>query len=214
MRRVGVVVAVLIVAIVAGLLVGRRGAGGPAPADAVAAHDGGSPAGGPAKPDLGAARAAAVRAVSLTGRVVRAGLISRRDLILSVSTAGFGPRLADETSQAVDAMLLELGERDVDTAMLAVVEQPVTATAETNGGGVRVRVWSVLVVAAPGAGPARQVWRTVTLEMVDVDARWLVNGWSSTPGPTPAPAPETRFDDASVLIGPLGWNDTAANGPG
>lgn len=166
------------------------------------------------EPDVAAARAAAMRAVSLTGQVVRAGLISRRDLILSLSTPGFGPTLANETSQAVDRMLLELGERDVDTGKLAVVEQPVTATSETNGGGVRVRVWSVLVVAAPGAGPGRQVWRTVTLDMVNIGARWLVDGWYSTPGPTPAPAPEAGFDDASVLIGPLSWSNAVANGAG
>jgi hypothetical protein len=151
------------------------------------------------------AQAAAVRAVSLTGEVVRAGLISRRDLILSLSTGRFGPTLADDTSQAVDAMLLQLGEQGVDTSTLAVVEQPLTAVAEATGGGVRVRVWSVLVVAAPGTGPGRQVWRTITVDMADVAGRWLVDGWTSTPGPTPAPAPEATFDDAAVLAGPLGW---------
>ena len=60
------------------------------------------------------ARRAAIRAVAMTGEVVRAGFISRRELIESFTTPGFGPTLAASTSEAVTAMLLELGERDAD----------------------------------------------------------------------------------------------------
>ena len=71
-----------------------------------------------------------------------------------------------------------------------MIEQPITATVEATATGAQVRVWSVLVVAAPGVGPGRQVWRTVTLDMVDAGGRWLVDGWTSTPGPSPAPPAE------------------------
>lgn len=146
----------------------------------------------------------------MTDEVVKAGFISRRELINSFTTSGYGSRLADETSQAVTAMLLELGERNADPSKMAVLEQPLTATAERTSTGARVIVWSVLVVAVPGVGPGRQVWRTVTLDMVDVDGRWLVNGWLSTPGPTPAPAAEAAFDDATVVAGAVGWEPAAA----
>ena len=76
--------------------------------------------------------------------------------------------------------------------------------------GARVRVWSVLVVAAPGVGPGRQVWRTVTLDMVEAGGRWLVDGWASTPGPTPAPPAEGAFDDAAAFVEPLGWPPASA----
>jgi hypothetical protein len=66
-------------------------------------------------------------------------------------------------------------------------------------------VWSVLVVAVPGLGPGRQVWRTVTLDMVDVDGRWLVDGWVSEPGPTPGLAVEVALDDATAVAVPLAW---------
>jgi hypothetical protein len=152
------------------------------------------------------ARRAAVAVVARTGEVVSAGFFSRRELIGSFTTAEFGPVLADETSRSVNAMLVELGSRDVDPSTLAVREQPLTATAEpADGGRVRVRVWSVLVVAAPGTGPPRQLWRTVILKMAVRDGVWLVDGWVSSPGPTPALAAEGVVDAAEAVAVPLGW---------
>jgi hypothetical protein len=225
MRRVLLLFGALAVAAAVGVLVARSRSGGDGstrtdssarPAVPMARDDPGPVAGdGTLGADLAAARSSAIRAVALTGDVVRAGFISRRVLIASFTTPVFGPTLADKTSQGVDAMLLELGERDVDTSKLAVVEQPLTATAETTTAGVRVRVWSVLVIAAPGAGPGRQVWRTVTVDMVDMAGRWLVDGWSSTPGPTPTPPAAGSFDDASAFVEPLAWPAaTAATGEG
>ena len=75
---------------------------------------------------------AAVAAVALTDDVARAGFISRRELIESFTTPSYGPTLADETSAAVTAMLLDLGERDVNPADLHVVEQPISARAEVT----------------------------------------------------------------------------------
>jgi hypothetical protein len=211
MRRIALVLAALAAVVVVGVLVARAAGGrttgaasGPvAPVAAATAMS---------EPDVIGARAAAIHAVSLTGDVVRAGLISRRVLIESFSTPTFGPVLADRTSATVDAMLLELGERDVDTAQLQAREQPLSATAEATGDAVGVRVWSVLVVVAPGAGPGRQLWRTVTLDMVNSGGRWLVDGWSSTPGPTPTPLPESSFDDAATLAGPLAWPPVVPTG--
>ena len=86
-----------------------------------------------------------------------------------------------------------------------MLEQPITATVEATSTGAQVRVWSVLVVAAPGVGPGRQVWRTVTLDMVEAGGRWLVDGWASTPGPSPAPPAEGAYDDAAAFVEPLSW---------
>ena len=154
---------------------------------------------------LDGARLAAIAVVARTGEVVAAGFISRRELIESFTTPEFGPALVDETSRAVNAMLVELGSRDLDSSQLKVREQPITATVFSAGDRSRVQVWSVLIVAAPGTGPGRQVWRTVTLEMVDRDGVWLVDGWTSTPGPTPAPPAEGVVDAAEAIAVPLGW---------
>jgi hypothetical protein len=154
---------------------------------------------------LDGARLAAIAVVARTGEVVAAGFISRRELIESFTTPEFGPVLVDETSRAVNAMLVELGGRDVDGSQLMVREQPITAAVSAVGDRARVQVWSVLIVAVPGTGPGRQVWRTVTLEMVQRDAVWLVDGWTSTPGPTPAPPAEGVVDAAEAIAVPLGW---------
>jgi hypothetical protein len=209
MRRMAVLAVALVVVATVGVLL-TRGQGDSAStpfatptslltmagADVAAVHRG---------RDLEPARRAAIRAVAMTGAVVRAGFISRRGLIESFTTPDFGPTLAASTSEAVTATLLELGQRDADVSTLAVLEQPITATVEATSAGAQVRVWSVLVVAAPRVGPGRQVWRTVTLDMVEAGERWLVDGWRSTPGPSPAPPAEGAYDDAAAFVAPLSW---------
>ena len=171
-----------------------------------AADDGGQIASPPAVVAVGEAQAAAVEVVGRTGEVVAAGFISRRELIETFTTPEFGPTLTDETGRAIDAMLIELGSHDVDVSEMLVSERPLTATSAVVDGGVRVQVWSVLIIAAPGTGPGRQVWRTVTLDMVERDGVWLVDGWQSTPGPTPAPAPESQVDSAELVAERLAWD--------
>jgi hypothetical protein len=149
--------------------------------------------------DLVKARDAAVAAVAQTDEVVAAGFISRRDLIAGFATPSFAPLLADRTAEPVNALLGELGKRDADLSRVRLLEQPLTATAHTVDNGIRVEVWSLMVIAAPGFGPARQVWHTVTLQMVSDHGRWLVDGWDSRLGPTPALAPESRLDAAEVV---------------
>lgn len=170
-----------------------------------------SPSDAAAPKDLIAeARRAAVVVVGRTGEVVAAGFISRRELIETFTTASFGPTFAEETGRAIDAMLIELGSREVDPADLVVREQPITATASATADGVEVRVWSVLIIAAPGTGPGRQVWRTVTLDMVQRDGVWLVDGWVSSPGPTPSPPAEGIVDSAEAVAVPLLWTPVGA----
>jgi hypothetical protein len=157
-----------------------------------------------AEVDVAGARRAAIAAVALTDDVVTAGFISRRDLITGFTTPTFGPELADATSDQVNALLVELGDRNADPTALVALEQPLTATATATSSGVRVEVWSVLIVSVPGTGPARQAWRTVTVDMVDVDGRWLVGSWASTPGPTPALPAEVGLDSSETVAGRMG----------
>jgi hypothetical protein len=157
------------------------------------------------------AQRAAADVVSRTGEVVAAGFISRRELVETFTTPSFGPTFADETGRAIDAMLVELGSRQADAANVVVREQPITSTAvATTNGVVVVRVWSVLIVAAPGAGPGRQVWRTVTLDMEQRNGVWLVDGWASSHGPTPSPPAEGFIDSAETVAVPLSWDPIGA----
>jgi hypothetical protein len=154
-----------------------------------------------AEVDVAGARRAAIAAVALTDDVVTAGFISRRDLIASFTTLMFGSKLADTTSDQVNALLVQLGDRNADPTRLVALEQPLTATATATSSGVRVEVWSVLIVSVPGTGPARQAWRTVTVDMADINGRWLVDSWTSTPGPTPALPAEVALDSADMVAG-------------
>ena len=209
MRRVAVLAVALVVVATVGVLLSRgRGDGASTPTmttSSLPADESADSAAIERRHNVEPARRAALHAVAMTGEVVRAGFISRRELIESFTTPRFGPALAASTSEAVTATLLELGERDADVSTLAVFEQPITATVEATPNGAQVRVWSVLVVAAPGVGPGRQAWRTVTLDMVEVGGRWLVDGWTSTPGPSPAPPAEGAYDDAAAFVQPLSW---------
>ena len=198
-----------------GAIVARAGGDDTGSDGNTAASIAGSPASSPSPtgPNIDAAptdlideaRRAAVVVVGRTGEVVAAGFISRRELIETFTTASFGPTFAEETGRAIDATLIELSSREVDLADLVVREQPITSTASATADGVEVRVWSVLIIAAPGTGPGRQVWRTVTLDMVQRDGVWLVDGWASSPGPTPSPPAEGIVDSAEAVAVPLSW---------
>ena len=155
--------------------------------------------------DHTAAEAAALEIVRSIDEVARAGFISRRELVESFTTDGFGPEFASETGQQVDTLLMELGARGVDDAALVIHEQPITVTSVDSADGVQVETWSVMIVAVTDLGPARQVWRTITLDMVDVDGVWLLDGWESEIGPTPAPPAEGLIDTADSVTDVLAW---------
>lgn len=158
-------------------------------------------------------RSAAIAAVAMTDDVFRAGFISRRELIETFATDDFGSDLADQTSQQVTNLLLQLGERDVLPTEVSLVEQPLTAVVLNETPiAASVEVWSVLVVAAEGAGPARQVWRTVTLDLDLVEGRWLVDAWTSSLGPTPALAPEADLSGIGDVQLVLNWPQVAEAG--
>ena len=214
-RSIAVVGAALATVMLVGAIVARAGGSDTGPDDndsaRVAEPSSSSPSvsgpGTPAAPNVSVdeAQRAAIKVVGRTGEAVAAGFISRRELIETFTTPSFGPTFADETGRAIDAMLIELGSRQVDLGDLVVREQPITATASVTADGVQVRVWSVLIIAAPGTGPGRQVWRTVTLDMVQHDRVWLVDGWASSPGPTPSPPAEGIVDSAETVAVPLSW---------
>ena len=208
MRRAGIAIGVLLVLLVVGLIVSPFSAAEPEtprPGRSVApgsVHQAGEAVGEDPNPP----EAAAVAAVAMTGEVATAGFISRRELIESFSTPRFGPQLADRTSEQMTALLLEMSERDANPADLRVFEQPLRVHVEDAGlTTATVEVWSVLVVAPPGAATARVMWRTVTVELVLVEQRWLVDGWESIPGPTPMVGSETVISSAADIAEVLSW---------
>lgn len=166
----------------------------------------------PAIDALEAARSVAVHAVSMTGPVAAAGFTSRADLIASFATSDFAPVLLDRTNEQMRELAREFVGQGVELSSLRAVETPLTASAVATDAGVTVTVWSVLVVAVTAEGPARQMWRTVTLDLIDTGVGWRVAAWASAPGPTPLPSTDATFDDARAFGAPLSW--AAATGGG
>lgn len=171
----------------------------------------GVPVGWPAGPD--GARAAAVSAVGLTGEIVRAGFISRGDMIDVLASAGFASDLAIATERQLADLTEALGEAEVLPPLISWTEVPLTArVVDDSDGAVTVELWSVVVVASPEVGVPRQAWRTVTLEMVWEDRDWKVDAWDVEPGPTPALAAAAAVSSGRDVVAVADWPD--ATGPG
>lgn len=142
---------------------------------------------------------AAARAVAMTGEVLRAGLTTRGDLISTFATPEFAPELLAQTNTQLRRMTADFVKRGISAEDLQVVETPITVDATPGEGYVVAWVWSVTVMTAPGMGTARQIWRTVQLELVREHDQWLVNDWLVTAGPTPVPDPSATFDPAKAF---------------
>src|SRR3954469_4712218 len=107
MRRIAVLAVALVVVATVGVLLTRgRGDGASPPKPTTSSSvvaEGAESAAAERGRDVEPARRAAIQAVAMTGDVVRAGFISRRELIESFTTPDFGPTLAASTSEALTA---------------------------------------------------------------------------------------------------------------
>ena len=201
MRRVIVVGATVLVAAAAiGLrtcaAAGREAAPPASPSTAAESADE-RPATGPRTEQLGVpvgwsrdvtgARAAAVSAVSLTGELARAGFITRSDMIRVLASRRYGSTLADLSAAQLDAFMDDLAGEGLTPSQLLLQELPLTAVVESaTANSATVQVWALLVAGGERLGAPRQLWRTVTVELVWEEGDWQVDGWKVRPGPTPA----------------------------
>lgn len=207
MKRAAIVVVALASIAVVGIVLARSG-GGLSDASAAGSVSVVEPNVATSVAVLPSPETAAASAVALTGDVVSAGLISRRELIESFTTPSFGSELADITSGQLTSMRLALTGSGRSDTVLSVAEFPLRSrTIANQGNRATVEVWSVLVVAATGEPVARQAWRTVTLDLDFVDGRWLVDGWSSVDGPTPAGSPDGAIAPGAEVADRLQWSE-------
>lgn len=157
--------------------------------------------------DGAAAVESALDAVRFSGEVARAGFISRRDLIGRIATDRFAPVLSAESASELAGVERELSEVGVVVADLVWEEIPLRVSSTVaSPDRVHVEVWSVLIFGVPGFGAPRQAWRTSWLEMARVEERWLVDGWTSTEGPTPALAPSALVSELGSVEQVLAWD--------
>lgn len=207
MKRVAVTVSMLGAVALVGVVLIRGGDDGPA-TRAVGLAPVGDAVVAPLPAQTPSPEEAAAAAVAMTGDVVTAGLISRRELIESFTTPEFGSEFADVTSEQVTEMELSMTETGRSPAGLLVEEFPLLArTASREGTTATVEVWSVIVVTSADEPVARQAWRTVTLDLELFERRWLVDGWESVEGPAPAAAAEGAIASGADIAGVLAWDE-------
>lgn len=156
--------------------------------------------------DATGARSAAVSAVSLTGELARAGFITRSDMIRILASRRYGPTLADLSAAQLDAFIDDLAGEGLTPAQLLLQELPLTAVVESaSADAATVQVWALLVAGGDGLGSPRQLWRTVTVEVVWEDGDWKVDGWTVRPGPTPALATNAPVASLAELREVTAW---------
>ncbi len=68
-----------------------------------------------------------------------------------------------------------------------------------------MQVWALLVAGGDRLGSPRQLWRTVTVELVWEDGDWKVDGWTVRPGPTPALATNAPVASLAELREVTAW---------
>lgn len=208
MKRLVIVVSALLAVVAVGIALTTSGDDGSSDAEVVSVPAAAGRHIEPVRSEVPSPERAAAAAVAMTGDVVTSGLITRRELIESFTTLTFGGELADLTSEQVTSMQLQLTGSGRSVSSLSVAEFPlrVRAVAVANSSAT-VEVWSVLVIASAGDPVARQAWRTVTVDLELVDDRWLVDGWASIDGPTPAGSPEGAIAPADDVVEQLSWSE-------
>ena len=156
--------------------------------------------------DANGARAAAVSAVSLTGELARAGFITRSDMIRVLASRRYGPTLADLSAAQLDAFIDDLAGEGLTPSQLLLQELPLTAVVESaTANSATVQVWALLVAGGDRLGAPRQLWRTVTVELVWEEGDWQVDGWTVHPGPTPALATNAPVASLAELREVTAW---------
>ncbi len=110
-------------------------------------------------------------------------------------------------------MLRELGPAGVSMDTVVFAELPLTARIDhADSTTARVSVWSVTVLGVIGRGAPRQIWRTVTVDLVWETGDWRIDRWTATSGPTPIldahATPATTSEIATVS----GWPTVAGTG--
>lgn len=157
--------------------------------------------------DEAGALAAAVSAVRLTGEIARAGFITRTDMIETLASGRYGPTLAAESAAQLGEMSGELGAAGVAAQSVTFSELPLTASVvHADLASAEVEVWTVCVITVADVAAPRQVWRTVTVELVWEDADWRVDGWSTVSGPTPALAVSAPVAATVEVLEVLSWS--------
>ena len=113
---------------------------------------------------------------------------------------------AAATRPALAAFIDELAGEGLTPSQLLLQELPLTAVVESaTADSATVQVWALLVAGGDRLGSPRQLWRTVTVELVWEEGDWQVDGWTVRPGPTPALATNAPVASLAELREVSAW---------
>ena len=145
---------------------------------------------------------AAVRYVASTDTLMAHSSIGRAEIFRSLLTPSALAGQAAAFEEAATQMAQTLG---VPVERLTWVEAPITSTlSESSASKATVDVWTVSILGSPDSGSPQQVWRTVHVDLEEIDGRWLVASASADAGPTPAAnelSLQSGWDDFEVVAG-------------
>lgn len=159
-------------------------------------------AGGSNAVDHASPRDAALAYVASTDTLMAHSSIGRAEILGSMLTPAAARGQLRALDDAVEQLAITL---DLPVERLVWVEAPLTAIVQDrNETSAVVDVWTVSVLGAPDAGSPQEVWRTVHVELVLADGRWLVSSATANAGPTPTNnelALQSGWDEFEVVAG-------------
>lgn len=149
------------------------------------------------------ARAAAVGWVSSLGTLVGLGPIAAADALRAVTS----DRVAEATVESFRQERSRFRDQfNVDPSAAIWIEAPLAVTVtDLSDQAAEVRVWSQVVMGAPGQSTVTALWRTHTVRLVWEHDDWKVDDTTVTEGPTPQPLAEDLPSDGDAFVSVAGW---------
>lgn len=212
-RRTAILAALVVVALVAGVLLIRFSSSDTAPSDrrsdTAAGTDGPRPTvaagvAGPAgdaagvpvgfSPDEPGAVAAAVAYATASQRWLYFTDEEIEAAVAEIATPVAAPRLAEEVVADVSMARDQLVESSGPIWWL--VRPLAWRVDDFRDTEARVSVWTMTVLSAAGVAAPQSEFLTVTLDLSWVDGDWRVDGVRDAPGPTPITGPHDQPWDA------------------
>jgi hypothetical protein len=149
------------------------------------------------------ARAAAVGWVSALGTLMELGPIAAADALRAVTSG----RVAEATVESFRQERARFRDQfNVDPSVAIWMEAPLAVTVtDWTSDVAEVRVWSQVVMGAPGQPTVTALWRTHTLRLVWEHADWKVDDTTVTEGPTPVALAEDLPSGGDEFAQVAGW---------
>lgn len=114
--------------------------------------------------------------------------------IAAIATRNAAPRMTKEVTAEVSMVRDQLAQSK--GSIWWIVCPLAWRVEQFNGNEARISVWTVTVLSAAGVAAPQSEYLTVVLDLERVEDEWRVDGVQDTPGPTPITGPKDQPWDA------------------